>query len=64
MVDYARMIEIVNGMLQSRRHRHGDVTLFLDREGVPRPTAYRWKEHVAWSMQEGPEKLRRVSADT
>ena len=63
MVDYGRMIEIVNGMLQARRHRYGDVSLFLDREGVPRPTAYRWKKRVAWSMQEGPEELRRVSAE-
>jgi len=57
------MIEIVNGMLRARRHRHGDVTLFLEREGVRRSTAYRWKGHVAWSMQEGPEELRRVSAE-
>lgn len=63
MVDYARMIEIVNGMLQSRRHRYGDVTLFLDREGVPRSTAYRWKQFVAWAMQEGPEERRRMSVE-
>jgi len=63
MVDYARMVEIVNGMLQARRHRHGDVTLFLDREGVARSTAYRWKEQVAWWLEAGPEELRRLSAE-
>jgi hypothetical protein len=63
MVDYARVIEIVNGMFQAKRHRHGDVTLFLAREGVARSTAYRWKEHVAWWIEEGPEELRRVSAE-
>ncbi len=63
MVHYARVIEIVNGMLRAKRHRHGDVTLFLAREGVARSTAYRWKGQVAWSIEEGPEELRRVSAE-
>ena len=36
------------------------MAMFLEHEGVPRSTAYRWKQEVEWSLVEGPGELARL----
>ena len=60
MSDHRRKLRIVNGMLRARERGHGRVSWFLEREGVPRSTAYRWKQEVDWWLEEGPGELARL----
>ena len=60
MDDHTHKLRIVNGMVQARRHGHGRVGMFLEHEGVPRSTAYRWKQEVAWWLTEGPQEMERL----
>lgn len=62
MLNYPRMASVVNGMSQARRFGHGQVTAFLERAGMARSTAYRWKSQLAWWLEEGPAAFARMSA--
>lgn len=60
MNDHTRKLRIVNGMLQARQRGHGRVGAFLEYSGVPRSTAYRWKQEVEWWLVDGPQEMERL----
>jgi hypothetical protein len=60
MSDHTEKLRIVNGMVQARQRGHGRVGAFLEYAGVPRSTAYRWKQEVDWWLAEGPQEVERL----
>jgi hypothetical protein len=63
MVHFISPLEVVNGMWSARERGHGCVSRYLERVGVPRPTAYRWKGRVEWLWEFGERELRRLERE-
>jgi hypothetical protein len=52
--------EVVKRMSAARERGHGCVSEYLGAVGVPRSTAYRWEQELAWLIEHGPSELRRL----
>jgi len=63
MMHFTSPWEVVNGMRSARERGHGCVSPYLRQVGVPRSTAYRWEDELAWLVEFGAAELRRLRAE-